>query len=45
MCFAKVESNRILQPEIEGIANQRVADRHLINPGNMGEEIAQIIQI
>ena len=45
MCFAQVESNRILQTEIERIANQCVADRYLINPGNTGEKVAQIIQI
>ena len=45
MSFAQVKRHRILQSEVERIADQRVTDRHFVNPRNAGEEVAQIVQI
>ena len=45
MQAAFIESDRVFQPQIEGVADERMADRHLVGPRNALDEIAQILQI
>ena len=45
MQAAFIESDRVFQPQIKGVADERMADRHLVGPRNALDEIAQILQI
>jgi hypothetical protein len=40
-----IDANRILQAPIEGIANQSVTNRYLINPWNTLYEVLQILGV